>query len=412
MSDTGGEPAPHFVQVGIDPVFIGDGPVDFRCVCGASVLVRGYRPAALLKVAMQCVRCGAVTTTDGLPAGEVLPFGVRVVERDRIEIATPITLTGNVTIGDREELARVEALCRPQPVTSVLLEVTPDALARLAADYDRLTGGQLAAHRAALPADGDTAAALRRLPLAWAFRQIEPNAPVPLWWCLEQEPDAVAAILLAGFQHFSATWSGHPLFDAMTASAALDGFSTHVLAPFAAAQCLVETGNRVAFTRPVPERPRIEGFHIESGPGERLAVLTRRLDCYDWPAAARAEPAVVRARAIDTLIATQAHINARRPGIVILSVGPVRGTDDLPILAGVRDALESRWRRHRGLLGAAVILPKVYPTDRSDRVSFGWTWLPVANPAQPGIVMATPGAGGNAASKAVQDPQLSAFDVR
>lgn len=407
MSDNGSEPAPHFIQVGSDPVFVGDGPLDFRCVCGASVLVRGYRPGTLLKVAMQCVRCGAVTTTEGVPAGEVLPFGVRVVERDRIEIATPITLNGNATIGDREELARVEALCRPRSVTSVMLEVTPDALARLAAEYDGLTGGQLTAHRAAVPADGDPAAALRRLPLAWAFGQIEPNASVPLWWCLEQEPDAVAAILLAGLQHFTAAWSGHPLFDALTASASLDGFSTHALAPFAAAQCLVESGNRVAFTRPVPERPRIEGFHIESGPGERLAVLTRRLDCYDWPTAARADPAVVRARAIDTLIGARQHVNARRPGIVVLSVGPVRGTDDLPILAGVRDALETRWRRHRGLLGAAVILPKVYPTDRSDRVAFGWTWLPVANPAQPGIVMATPGTGANAGVRAGQNVQLA-----
>jgi hypothetical protein len=377
------ELAPHFVQVGAEPVFVGGGPDDLRCGCGQSVLVRGFRPGTLLAVAIRCARCGAITTTPAVPPGEVLPFGVRVVTRERVEMPVPLALGPGLVLGDREELARVEALCRPRPVTSVTLEVTPSALAAIRADYDRLTGGRLAADAAALPAD--TRAALDHFPLAWAIRRIEPNAAVPLWWCLQEDPDAVAAILLAAFQHFTAVWPDHPLFDTMAASAAAEGFSTHALAPFAAAQCLAEAGARVAFARPASNRPRIDGFQIESGPGERMAVLARRLDCHDWPTPGEAVPALVCARAIDALIGAQAHINARRPGMVVLSVGPVHGSDDLPILAGVRAALEQRWRRHRGLLGAAVILPKVYPTDRSDRVRFGWTWLPVANPLRPGM---------------------------
>jgi hypothetical protein len=68
--------APHFLQVGVAPIFVGDGTDDLACRCGASVLVRGLRPGVLLAIDLECAACGAVTTTPGLGADQVVPFGV------------------------------------------------------------------------------------------------------------------------------------------------------------------------------------------------------------------------------------------------------------------------------------------------------------------------------------------------
>jgi len=64
---------PHFVQVGSVPVFRGAGSSDLVCRCGASVLIQGYLPGNFLAIRIKCFRCGAVSTTPGLPEGEILP---------------------------------------------------------------------------------------------------------------------------------------------------------------------------------------------------------------------------------------------------------------------------------------------------------------------------------------------------
>ena len=71
---------PHFVQVGAAPVFRGAGTGDLLCRCGASVLIQGYLPGNFLAIRIQCFRCGAVSTTPGLPEGEILPRSAIAIE--------------------------------------------------------------------------------------------------------------------------------------------------------------------------------------------------------------------------------------------------------------------------------------------------------------------------------------------
>jgi hypothetical protein len=379
---------PHFVQFGNAPVFVGSGADDLACACGESVLVRGYRPGALLAIAIECAQCGEATTTPGLPAGEVLPPGVRVVTRERQPVPTSMVLAPETVLADRDELLRVDELTRPRVVSDASIALTEATVSATAADYDRLTGGRLATDLTATSAiQIDGLAKLPALPLAWALGRLETGVERPGWWCLAEEPDAVATIQLGAFREFEAAWSGHPLYDAMVASAAAEGFSTHALAVFAAARAMVESGNRVGFTRPPAGQTRIDSFHIEASPTERHTVLVRPFDLFDWPGGQGADVAVARARAIDALIASQGRINLRRPGVLVLSVGAVRRQVDPVIIQGVAEVLDARWRRHRGLLGVALVLPKVYPTARSDLVTFGWTFLPAVNPHHPGAVM-------------------------
>jgi hypothetical protein len=397
--------APHFMQIGDTPVFIGTGAGDLVCACGASVLVRGHRPAALLGIAIECAKCGAITTTPGLPDGVAPPANARLASRDKMPVPTSMTLTDDFVLGDREQLEQQDALSRPAPVPAAPMVVSEATLAALAADYDRMTGGRmtgdqmtgghmtggrLAADREAMRPDRvDLATSLPPLPLAWAFEQLAPNLDRPGWWCLAQEPDAVAALQLGAFQQFSAVWSRHPMFGAMVASVVAGGFSTHAMAVFAAAQSLAASGNRVRFTEPAPGQTMIDSFHLETGPTEPLPVVVRRFDRFDWPGPPALEQAAVRAAAIDAMIASQSRITPRHPGILVLSVGAVQRQKDPVIITGLAQTLADRWRKHKGLVGVAVILPKIFPTTRSDQVTFGWTFLPDANPRYAGTFVQT-----------------------
>ena len=393
---TGPGPAPHFRQLGEAPVFVGDGADDLLCRCAGSTLVRGNRPGVLLAIGIECAACGAVTVTPGLPKGQELPQGVRVVERNRMAVAEPLVLAPGLVLADRDELARVDRLSAPRALPAAPFEMSAATLAAAAAEYDRLSGGQLDAHRRAVAA-ADEAAGLARLPLAWALAQLEDGAGRPGWWCLAKEPDAVAAMILGAFREFPLVWSQHPLFPAMAASVARTGFSIHALAVFAAARCIAADGNRIGFAQPgsgigptphsggVGPTPHsgdapIDGFHIETGPTERLPVVVRRFDRFDWPGGADASPATARAAAIDALIASQARINPRQPGFLVVSVGAARRTIDPAVLAGLDQTMRERARRHRSLAGVALILPSIQATERSDQVAFGWSFVPFGNP--------------------------------
>jgi hypothetical protein len=391
------EPAPHFLQVGAAPVFVGDGVDDLACRCAGSTLVRGVRPGTLLAISIECSACGAVTATPGLHPDQMVPLGARMVDRNRIPVSEPLVLAPGMVLADPAELVRVDQLSQPRDVPAAPFDVTAATLAAAAADYDRLSGGQLAAHRAAVPPDDDDAApGLARLPLAWALGKLEPNIATPGWWCLADVPDTIAAAQLGAFREFLLVWAHHPMFPAMAAGAAATGFSTHALAVFAAARCMAADGNRIGFVPPDRDG-RIDGFHIatgltDTGSPERVAVLVRRFDRFDWPRGRDVQVAATRAATIDALIASQSRINVRRPGIVVLSVGSVLREHDMLIVEGITRALHERGRRHRGLAAVALVMPKIYPTKRSDQVVFGWAYIPFANPYHTGsgIQLAAP----------------------
>jgi len=382
---------PHFVQIGDTPVIIGTGTDSIACACGGPVLVRGHRPGSLLGIDIECAACGEITSTPALPGDAAPPPHVQLVPRHKRPVPTAITLAAGTVLGDQDDMQALDARSRPRPPPTAPFMMSAATLADLADAYDRMTGGRLAADRAAVRAGGmDLSGRLPAQPLAWAFEQVEPNIDQSGWWCLAKVPDTVAAMHLAAFHQFSAIWSGHPLFPAMAASVAAGGFSLHALAVFAAAQCLAAAGNRVHVAPPPAGMPRIDHFHIDNAPTDLLPVITRPLDRFDWPASQSVTQAMVRAAATDTLIAAQGRVNARQHGMLVLSVGSVERHIDPAIIVGLAQTLDERWRKQRGLVGVALLLPNITATTRSDQVLFGWTFLPQANPRYLGTMVQAP----------------------
>ena len=342
-----------------------------------------------------------MTTTPWLPDGEVPPQGVRVVERNRTPMPTTFVLPPDTTLADRAAFLRTDALCRPIPVPSDPFPLSASAIADFVAWYDRLSGGQFAAHRDAVWGDavwteavraGDAPPDMSRYPLAWALAQLGDGADQPGWSCMANDRNVVATAQVGAFRAFLFAWSRHPLFPAMAAGVAAAGFSTHALAVFAAAQCLADSGNRIGFTRPPVAGAPFDGFHVETSATERTPVVVRRFDRFDWPrlnslGERGVEPAMVRMLATDALSASQARLTVRQPGLLVLSVGAVRAQDDFVIIDNIGAVLRARGRRLRGLTGVAVIMPKLRPGPVPDQAGFGWTFLPLVNAHVPGAAM-------------------------
>ncbi len=381
------ERQPHFVQTGDEPIFTGQGTGELRCRCGQSVLVRGYDPSNFLGIDLRCAQCGSVTTTAGLSALNRPPE--QVVPMDRTAAAPPAgsTVASDQVLAGREELERLMELYRARAPASDRLTVSDAFLDAIAADYDRLSGGLLADHLAAVAASEATRplTGYRPYPLAWAIHTLRAVMRSPDWSCTATPPASVATTVAGAFRYFLDCWSHHPLFPAMAATAADSGFSLHGAALFATAKCLADSGNRVGFVAPRDGSGRLRQFALAMGDGVPLTCAMDVFDRYEWPLGEDWRGANLYERLVDRLPATKGQINLRHPGMIVLSPGATWEQMEQPLVDAIHDTFHSHGRRYRHVTAISVILAKVLPTPAADTVRFGYSFYPVPNPRQSAI---------------------------
>jgi hypothetical protein len=381
------EALPHFVQVGQAPVLICDGSEDLACGCGHSELVKGYRPERLIAVGIRCSACGAVTVTPDLPPDARLTGHIVPVDRHAREMPSPGTMQPGAILADRATVHRIEAPLRPRRPSGDPVTVTPALLDEVTAAYDRLTGGAFIAHAdASLPLNWT---GVRRYPLAWGclhLRSWLSGSDLPLLGPVET---TIAAIHVAAFRQFLATWEHHPLFSDMAALAATTGFGLHELAVFATLSVLFESGNRIGLLAPDDGPPRIREWSVQTG-DQLLAVETAAFPKFAWPDGRPWPAAAIRSAIQDAVEGARGRINLRKPGILVLSAGLVPEDFDAPMQQGMERLFRSAGRANRGLAAMAMIAPRVVATARPDQYGFGWLFRPVANPSfegQNGVVV-------------------------
>lgn len=371
------ETLPHFVQVGDAPVLIGDGTEDLACGCGQPRLVQRYRPERLIAVSIRCADCGAVTTTPDLPAGASLQGHVVALDRDAQPMPNPGIMQPGVTFADRATVERMEAPLRPRRASAEPLTLTAALLQDVIEAYDRLSGGAYAAHaEASVPLHWS---GVRRYPLAWSCLHLQEwlrHGTLPL---LGPHETTVAAVHVAAFRHFLASWGHHPMFPGMAALAAGSGFALHELAVFATQQALFDTGNRIGLVQPPDGPPKLREWSVQTL-DRLLAVETAAFPQFAWPDGKPWSAATLRTALQDAIGAVRGRINLRNPGILVLSAGLVPEEFDRPMHDAMQRLFRAHGRANRHLAGLAMITPRVLPADRADRYGFGWVFLPVANP--------------------------------
>jgi hypothetical protein len=366
--------APHFIQVGDVPVFSGVGNGDLICRCGTSCLIKGYAPQNYLAIRIKCFRCGAVTTTPGLPDGEILPRDAVAIEPREMPAVTTSPIPPGAVLADSAALSGEYGLTRPRQPPSERLTLSSDILEASATQYDRLTGGRLAEQCAATPPAME--AKHGDYPFAWSLLRLREQIGRPGWSWLHHDDDAMAAMHVAAMRHLMDCWGQHPLLDRLATPLAAPGQFLSTVTGLAVAKLLFDAGNRVGFTLPAADVQ----LHFSTSEGEPLALALRAPDALQWRERDRRRPHVLRAAVTDALASAHGQVNARNPGIVVLSASILQPDFDQMLVDSIHAVFRAVGRKHRGVAAIAVVMPKVLPVDRLDQVGFGYAFYPLRNP--------------------------------
>jgi hypothetical protein len=368
--------APHFIQVGDVPVFVGTGGSDLSCRCGQSILVRGYLPENFLAIRIKCFRCGAITATSGLPDGEILPRSAVAIERNAVPAVVSANVPPGAVFACQTEISNFE-LTRPREASAEAILLSRSMLEATAQEYDRLTGGGLAAHMAASPpamgsAEGD-------YPFAWAVSRLRQQIDQPGWSWLQHNDGALAAMHVVALHDFLHCWGRHPLLGRLASPLMERGRYLRTMTGFATGKLLFDSGNRVGFEPPAPGRTDVQ-LHFSTPGGEPLSLAMLAPDALQWKERDGRSPQVIRSAVEDALASAQGRVNRRSPGIVVLSVSILQPDFDQALVDGIHAAFRAVGRRHRGVAAVSAIMPKVLPAGQPDRIGFGYAFYPIRNP--------------------------------
>ena len=364
----------HFVQAGDGPILIGSAAGTLSCACG-NLLVQGYEPARFLAVGIQCAKCGTVTATPPLADGILPPRSALIAAPSQEPRTTSMTVPASLTLVGQAEMARLQALFTPATPADSVYTLTAATLDEAVAAFERYTGEpfpEVETDRA------EPFAGLRVHALGWAMAHLRGKMG-GAWACMEDPPTASAVTHVAGFLHFVATWSRHPLFPAMVSTAADHGFSLHGLTLFAGAHCLTLMGNRVRMPEPLGDPGRIEDFALAINDSDTVGVQMDVFDRFEFPFGAKWDQASLRGAVADAIGAAQGHINLRNPGLLLLSPGTAMGGFDEALIEAVTAAVASVGRKNRGLMGVAPIVLRLQPLPDPHAVRFGYGFFPIAN---------------------------------
>ncbi len=374
----------NFVQACEGPVFIGSGGGTLACACGQA-LIEGYEPARFLGVAIQCGRCATVTTTPALQAGTAPPSAVVVAETVAEPRASTMTLPQNVHVVGRIEYDRIARLYQPHTPEDNVYRIALDLLDEVAAEYERCVGTPL---REIVPEHADPFAGSMDQALARAVAHLRSRLQAESWASRESAASSAAATNVAAFLHFVRTWSHHPLFPAMSATAAERGFSLHALAPFAAAHCLTLQGNRIGFPTPKEVPGRIGHIYVAAGPADMVVVHPVVFDRFEYPYGRSWDAASLQAAVSDIVLGSQGRINLKNPGVLMLSPGVALGGFDEALIRAVQAVMQSAGRKNRGLMAVAPMVLRMQDSPDPHAIRFGYGLFPVTNRHYRGEVIA------------------------
>jgi hypothetical protein len=358
---------PHYTQIGNSPAIVGAGSGSFTCACGQSVLIEGFDPRNFLGIAIRCAVCGNVSETAGLPDGAQPPPNVILVERG-VE-NSPRPMTSDTVLISQEEMERLVAFYQPRATGADPHVISDELLDDVEIQQRNWTNEPL----------DPSPTGYKSNALAWAVAHFRERLRDPEWTSFADSSDSTAVAVIAGFRDLFASWGHHPLFGAMIATAAAQGYSLHAMAMFGAAKSLTSAGNQIAFVPTSGPGSRIASFQLLLGPQEQMTVVVNRFDRFEWPDGVEATPQAIRAAAIEAMASVQGSINRLRPGMLVLSPGAVEGKADQLFIDNVFAAIGSHGKRYRGLAAVAVIAPKVLPTGRHREVRFGYSFYPIPN---------------------------------
>jgi hypothetical protein len=213
-------------------------------------------------------------------------------------------------------------------------------------------------------------------PFSWAVLRLREQIGKPGWSWLHHNDDAMATMYIMAMHHLIRCWGNHPLLDRLATPIFQQGRFMHGVGSLALAKLLFDAGNRVAFT---PAGSNVD-LHITTPDGALLPVALLAPERLQWRERERRSLDAFRHTIIDAMGIAQPQINRGTPGIVALAVSILQPDFDQMVVDAIHAAFQSVGRRHRGIAAIAIVMPKVLPAGRPDRLGFGYAFYPIVNP--------------------------------
>jgi hypothetical protein len=340
----------------------------------------------------------ALTAAEPPPATDAPSLAAILEEPGTDPGSDLLAVPAYVLTAGQEDISRIAAMQQPVTPADNVYRLSPALLD----DAIAACGQYAAAIRAAADApaveaeaavSGRSGAAAKDEGLAAAIRHLRTRMADPDWRCLESGETARAVACVTGFLHFTRTWGHHILFPGMLASLAETGFSPHGLAPFAAAHCVATSGNPVSFPDRAGQTGRITSFSLATGPVSAVTVHVETIGRLASAAGQILDADSLKRTVEARVAAIQGRINARHPGILVLSASavPPAGADGV-LSAAVTRVLSNLGRKNSGLIAVAPIVIHLHPGQDKREVILGYGFMPIANPhfTGPGRSMGTP----------------------
>jgi hypothetical protein len=304
------------------------------------------------------------------------PPGLSAAELSSEPRVRAMKVPGGVAVVGRSEMDRLGTLMRPMTPADSTYRISAALLDEAAAAFERHTGSGLPE----VGADpSDAFVGIRDHALAWAVKHLRTRVQEESWACMEAAATSAAVAHVTGFLHFVATWSRHPLFPTMVATAGDRGFSLHGLALFAAAHTLAMMRNRTGFQEPSGYPARVDGFDLAVGTAAVVRVHMEVFDRFEFPFGRKWDQASLQDAVSDVVAAAQGRINLRNPGLLLLSPGTALAGYDEALIETVKVAVQAQGRKNRGLMAVAPIVLRIQPLPDPHTIRFGYGLFPIAN---------------------------------
>jgi hypothetical protein len=375
---------PYVIQGSAAPAFRMPGEAgSLVCGCQGSVLVEGYRPENFVSVRIKCFVCGQITSTPGLPPGEILPSRIVTLGADgRFLLSSTLEMREHVVVTCDKEIEFEQSSTRPRKPADENISIDLNLIDQVEAEFGRIIGARALEHQcsAVRRAMKHGHSGADEFPLAWGCLWLRNwLAQEAGGWRLDA-PFMAATTYLLAFRHFAAAWGHHPRFATISQSFAGGRFFHHNIAQFAAASYMIEHGNRVGLAIPEGGSQRTADLYTRTAPGEVLHIETKAPQALQWPNAILGDRHAIGQVVLKALKTAKGQLNRKKKGILVVAANVNVPHFDQQLHAGIRSAIHAKGRDHRGVAAVVGIVPTITVAGSPLKLAHGYTFVPILNP--------------------------------
>jgi len=377
-------------QMSPAPIFKVNSPTQasLSCVsCDQSVLIESYSPQNFIAVSMKCYRCGGITKTPDLEAGEIIPEQILLYKQNDSKNAfVTLLISPETAVTNDEEFARIAFQSKPKDIKASFFPAIP-TLDKLEEVYSDVSATDMSHHHkkvAQFRISRNELGALQKYPFAWACahirgllkgREHQHIISTSSWTTL------TALSILECFTHFVGEWSHHPKFREITKEFRNKSAFHHTIAVFATASTLFRLGFRVAIV-PAPGESRTADMYMRLGVTQKLHIEVKTPKELNWGYQGDLDVTSLKEVIKASIKDARGQISHDKPGVLVVAASRISRELGPMLKFAISQLIEEDDDSNYGLAGIMGVYPYQdrVAVFKNPRHVFGFKHIMVPHP--------------------------------